>query len=179
MPASSKPGTKRQIRMKKDLHKSHPGSPRGFSTDLKFSVSSTPELTKTVPSHYIFNRKKTYLKVFPLKVPILFSIADFIPSCARPEVICGVYSPISFPFLNFLANFHFPGPSLAPLYLHQRCVVGTTVSSGSQAVVVGNVHTGTISDGLSPSCGCWPSGSLVRWVLLLIWWNKRRLRLPL
>lgn len=74
-------------------------------------------------------------------------------------MICGVYSPVLFLFLNFLANFQFPGPCLAPLYLCQYCAVGTMVSSGSQPVVVGNVQSITIGDGLSPSCGCWPSGS--------------------
>ncbi|XP_009333335.1 PREDICTED: trans-Golgi network integral membrane protein 2 [Pygoscelis adeliae] len=65
---------------------------------------------------------------------------DLIPSCAHPKVIRGVYSHVSFPFLNFLANFHFPGPSLAPPCLHQCCVVGTTVSSGSQPVAEDGVH---------------------------------------
>lgn len=94
-----------------------------------------------------------------MKVAILFSVADLIPSCTHPKVIRGVYSHVSFPFLNFLDNFHFPGPSLAPPYLHQCCVVGTTVSAGCQPRAVGNVQIITISDGLSPSCGCWPSGS--------------------
>lgn len=61
MPPSSKPGMRRQIRMKKDLHKSNRRSPSGFSTDLKVSISSALELIKTLPSHYIFNRKKTQL----------------------------------------------------------------------------------------------------------------------
>lgn len=34
--------------MKKDLHKSNPGSPSGFSTNLKFSVSFTREVIKTL-----------------------------------------------------------------------------------------------------------------------------------
>jgi len=144
----------------KGLHKSDPGSPSRFSPGLQISLGSALQLIKTLPPHYNFNRKKkNYLKFFWLKITILFSVADLIPSCTCPKVICGVYSPVLFPFLTFLGHFPFPGPSLAPLYPHPRCVVGTTLSLGSQPVAAGSVHPITVRAGLSPPCGCRRSGS--------------------
>ena len=154
------PGTTGQSRMKRDCTKATQGHPAGFH--LAFSSRSVQRFSSSRLFHLtiiLTGKKKNYLKFFWLKITIFFSVADLIPSCTCPKVICGVYSPVLFPFLTFLGHFPFPGPSLAPLYPHPRCVVGTTLSLGSQPVAAGSVHPITVRAGLSAPCGCRRSGS--------------------
>jgi len=162
----------------KGLHKSDPGSPSGFSPGLQFSLGSALQLVKTLPPHYHFNRKKKKLsQIFLVENHHFLFCCRFNSELHLPKgdlwclQSCFVpLSDFSWPFSISRAQ---PGSSLpAP-----------TLRCGDHAVL-----------GLpARGCGqrpphhrpCWAERSLrlpalrlsVRWVPLLIRWDKWCLRL--